>query len=145
MSSPGIMRPRTKSLNEHWMFKRAFWLQGGPGESCAIYVCLCSNQLVAKAAVSYKLCASTKPHSHSAGFDAGMGPWDNSWKALKRPVDSGGLLQPSVGGSTYQRPQQPKSNTAALEYRPDPMARDAVGQWRLLAEPKTPFLHQMYS
>lgn len=56
----------------------------------------------------------------------------------ERAVDSGGLLQCSVGGNT----QRPCSTGIS---RPDPMAHDTVVQRRLSAEPRTPFLHQMYS
>lgn len=112
---------QTETVNEKfkWTVKifkslvTAEWTSRVWFHSC---VCLRSNQLVAKVAVRYKLCVSTKPRSHSAGFDAGMGPRDNSWKALKGLWTLAVFLQCSVGGSTYQRPQQPKSSPGALEY-----------------------------
>lgn len=85
----------------------------------------------------------TMPHSHSAGFDAGMGSLDDSWTALRglwwSAVRLCGWEHTPVSSATQRQPG------SAATSRPDPMARDAVVQRRLLAEPKTPFLLQIYS
>lgn len=84
----------------------------------------------------------TTPHSHSAGFDAGMGSWDNSWTAVKELWWSAAMLcgweHTPVSSATQKQP----CSTGIS--RPDPVACDTLVQRRLSAEPKTPFLHQMY-
>ncbi len=84
----------------------------------------------------------TTPHSPSAGFDAGMGSWDKSWTAVKELWWSAAMLcgweHTPVSSATQKQPCSPGTR------RPDPMARDTLVQRRLSAEPKTPFLHQMY-
>lgn len=81
-------------------------------------VCLHSDQLVARAAVSYKLCASTSAY-HAAlalsWFWCRDGIMGQLLDGCERAVDSGGLLQCSVGGNTHQCPQQPRSSTTVQE------------------------------
>ena len=69
-------------------------------------------------AVSYKLCVSTSAY-HAAltlsWFWCRDGITGQFLEGCERAVDSGGLLQCSVGGNTHQCPQQPKSSPTILE------------------------------
>lgn len=82
------------------------------------HVYLHSDQLVARVAVSYKLCVSTSAY-HAAltlsWFWCKDGIMGQLLDGCERAVDSGGLLQCSVGGNTHQCPQQPRSSPTVLE------------------------------